>query len=360
MKKYIFFLITTFITLSADAQHSLFEHVEELDALLNTKKGDSRTLIIHHGGLWAQRSWELQYLFHDDSDDKLERLKPIFIEEMEKGDKSYHNEKHQGGTDDQTTFKIHSTYNIDEEHPYAVMGFPVEGECNAIGTLNSQMWTYPHRDISVSAQFYQRTPITENDKKLNREIDKALYKILKKGKTTTHRFAYDDPHDHSQKEFQSLSNLPKHTEGVIYDYTPKDHKLFSQFVSTIYSYLYAGESFYLMHNKSYSDTLTAWTSVDCTDNPYIKESARGETFTSHDGKKIMNVKSPKGGETITFALGHHNEPGYIIWSIYYGDGDFRVLRAEGKQGACVPNNWKIYDSIDPEIQKLFIDKKRKK
>jgi hypothetical protein len=37
-----------------------------------------------------------------------------------------------------------------------------------------------------------------------------------------------------------------------------------------------------------------------------------------------------------------------------------VLRAEGKQGACVPNDWETYDSIDPEIQKLFIDKKRKK
>ena len=203
MKKYITFLITFLIALSADAQHSLFDHVEELDALLNAKTRDSRTLIIHHGGLWAQRSWELQYIFYDDSDDKLEQLKPIFIEEMEKGDKSYHNEKHQGGTDDQTTFKIHSTYNIDEEHPYAVMGSPVEGECNAIGILNSQMETYPHRDIFVSAQFYQRTPITEKDKKLNHEIDKALCKIVKKAKRTTYKVAYDDPKNHAQTTFQS-------------------------------------------------------------------------------------------------------------------------------------------------------------
>lgn len=361
MKKYIFFLITTFITLSADAQHSLFEHVEELDALLNTKKGDSRTLIIHHGGLLAQRSWELQYRFHDDSDDKLERLKPIFIEEMEKGDKSYHNEKHQGGTDDQTTFKIHSTYNIDEEHPYAVMGFPVEGECNAIGTLNSQMWTYPHRDISVSAQFYQRTPITENDKKLNREIDKALCKIVRKGKRTTYKVAYDAPENHAQTTFQSFSNLPKHTEGVIYEYKDSVPDLYQQFVSTIYSHLNdAGLSFYLKHTIEYGDSLSAahktQTSVVVRPGQRIKKSILIDRFVSQiNGQETAVILCPNhGGEIFTFAMGHPNEAGFIVWSFSTAEGDFRMLRAEGKEGAYVPSCWFLYDTLEPQLQDCFV------
>lgn len=356
MKKYIFLIITLLATLSVDAQHNLFDRLEDLDAMIDTTgRNDNRTVYIHYGCIYPKPQWEMRYFLQRLPEDRMNQLREIFTDRMEHGETSYHKEIHEKDNDE-ILFQIRSNLQIDKAEAYKVMGCPVSGTCMATEVLSR----FDLSTTSVGLHFYQDTLIERNDKALTREIDKALYKILKKGKTTTHRFAYDDPHDHSQKEFQSLSNLPKHTEGVIYDYSPKDHKLFSQFVSTIYSYLYAGESFYLMHNKSYSDTLTAWTSVDCTDNPYIKESARGETFTSHDGKKIMNVKSPKGGETITFALGHHNEPGYIIWSIYYGDGDFRVLRAEGKQGACVPNNWKIYDSIDPEIQKLFTDKKRKK
>ena len=300
MKKNILLFITLSATLTAHAQYSLLERADELKSIMKESQACSYELMIDYGCIAQIPYWKKGIdLFLPRSDEKIQGLKTLFYDKMEHGEKSYHNEIHNEKRDE-CVVQIDSHCNIQPKEGYEMMGCLVSGKCWTHEGLTIQ--GIPGTEdlhIECDLSFAQQdTIIKKGDPKTLGKIDKALSRIVKKGKHKSHKVVNDDPKNYEMTLILRQPDLLKDTEGIIYEYETMDTLLLQQFEETIYQHLYTGGWFYFRHNK-----------------PIITPS----------------VSPWRGIEQIDFVLGHPTEPGYIIWSISAREEKLRVLRATGKE-----------------------------
>ena len=305
MKKYILLFITLYATLTAHAQYSLLERTDELKSIMDVYQSGSYELMIDYGCIARFPHWKMEFTLPQHlSIEKIQQLKKLFYDKMEHSEKSYHNEIHNEKRDE-CVVRIDSRFNIQPKEGYEIMGCPVSGKCwthegltvqRFPGTENEDIWC----DISFAQQ---DTIIKKGNPKTLSKTDKALRRIVKKGKRKSHKVVNDDPKNYEMTLILRQPDLLKNTEGIIYEYETEDTLLLQQFEKTIYQHLYTGGWFYLRHNKPIF-------------NP--------------------NVSQWQGMEQIDFVIGHPTEPGYIIWSINTSGRKLRVLRATGKESSFVP------------------------
>lgn len=300
MKKYILFFITLCATLTAHAQYSLLERADELKSIIEESQAGSYELMIDYGCIVRIPYWRMDFSLPQHlSDEKIQELKTLYYDKMEHSEKSYHNEIH-NEKKDECDIQIDSHCNIQPKEGYEMMGCPVSGKCWIHEGLTAQgiPGTEGHHircDISFAQQ---DTIIKKGSPKTLRKIDKALSRIVKKGKRKSHKVVNDDPKNYEMKLILVRPDLLNNTEGIIYEYETVDTLLLQQFEETIYQHLYTGGWFYLRHNTD----INQW----------------------------------RGQEQIDFVLGHPTEPGYIIWSINTSGRKLRVLRATGKESGIIP------------------------
>lgn len=305
MKKYILLIITLCANLMAHAQYSLLERADELKSIIEESQAGSYRLLIDYGCNARTPHWQMTFshLQHFPYE-KIQELKTLFYDKMEHSEKSYHNEIHNEKRDE-CVVRIDSRFNIQPKEGYEIMGCPVSGKCwthegltvqRFPGTENEDIWC----DISFAQQ---DTIIKKGNPKTLSKTDKALRRIVKKGKRKSHKVVNDDPKNYEMTLILRQPDLLKNTEGIIYEYETEDTLLLQQFEETIYQHLYTGGWFYLRHNKPIF-------------NP--------------------NVSQWQGMEQIDFVIGHPTEPGYIIWSINTSGRKLHVLRATGKESDIVP------------------------
>lgn len=305
MKKYILLIITLCANLMAHAQYSLLERADELKSIIEESQAASYEVMIDYGCNARTPHWQMTFshLQHFPYE-KIQELKTLFYDKMEHSEKSYHNEIHNEKRDE-CVVRIDSRFNIQPKEGYEIMGCPVSGKCwthegltvqRFPGTENEDIWC----DISFAQQ---DTIIKKGNPKTLSKTDKALRRIVKKGKRKSHKVVNDDPKNYEMTLILRQPDLLKNTEGIIYEYETEDTLLLQQFEETIYQHLYTGGWFYLRHNKPIF-------------NP--------------------NVSQWQGMEQIDFVIGHPTEPGYIIWSINTSGRKLHVLRATGKESDIVP------------------------
>lgn len=305
MKKYILLFVILCATLTAHAQYSLLERSEELKSIMKESQAGSYELMIDYGCIARIPYWKMEINFlSPHSDEKIQELKTLFYDKMEHSEKSYHNEIH-NERGDKCVVQIDSHCNIQSKERYEMMGCSVSGKCWTHEGLTAQR--FPDTEnyiIKCDMSFAQQdTIIKKGDPKTLRKIDKALSRIVKRGKHKSYKVVNDVPKNYEMTLILLKPDLLKNTEGIIYEYETVDTLLFQQFEETIYQHLYTGGWFYLRHNK-----------------PIINPS----------------VSQRHGIEQIDFVLGHPTEPGYIIWSISTREEKLRVLRATGKENGIVP------------------------
>ena len=300
MKKYILLFIILCTTLTAHAQYSLLERAEELKSIMEESQAASYEVMIDYGCIARNPYWQMKInQLSPRSEEKIQELKTLFYDKMEHSEKSYHNEIHKGGGEE-CVVQITSHCNIQPKEGYEMMGCPVSGKCWIHEGLTVQgiPGTEDHH-IGCDISFAQQdTIIKKGSPKTLRKIDKALSRIVKRGKHKSYKVVNDVPKNYEMTLILLKPDLLKNTEGIIYEYETVDTLLFQQFEETIYQHLYTGGWFYLRHNK-----------------PIINPS----------------VSQRHGIEQIDFVLGHPTEPGYIIWSISTREEKLRVLRATGKE-----------------------------
>ena len=300
MKKYILLFITLYATLTAHAQYSLLERTDELKSIMDVYQSGSYELMIDYGCIARVPHWKMEFTLPQHlSIEKIQQLKKLFYDKMEHSEKSYHNEIHNEKRDE-CVVRIDSRFNIQPKEGYEIMGCPVSGKCWIHEGLTVQgiPGTEDHH-IGCDISFAQQdTIIKKGSPKTLRKIDKALSRIVKKGKRKSHKVVNDDPKNYEMKTILVQPDLLNNTEGIIYEYETVDTLLLQQFEETIYQHLYSGGWFYLRHNTG----INQW----------------------------------RGQEQIDFVLGHPTEPGYIIWSINTSGRKLRVLRATGKESGIIP------------------------
>ena len=306
MKKHILFFITLCATLTVHAQYSLLERADELKSIIEESQAASYEVMIDYGCIARNPYWQMRInQLSPRSEEKIQELKTLFYDKMEHSEKSYHNEIHKRGGEE-CVVQITSHCNIQSKEGYEMMGCPVSGKCWIHEGLTVQgiPGTEDHH-IGCDISFAQQdTIIKKGSPKTLRKIDKALSRIVKKGKRKSHKVVNDDPKNYEMKPILVQPDLLNNTEGIIYEYETVDTLLLQQFEETIYQHLYSGGWFYLRHNTGTNQ----W----------------------------------RGQEQIDFVLGHPTEPGYIIWSRYIiwsintSGRKLRVLRATGKESSFVP------------------------
>ena len=300
MKKYILLIITLCANLMAHAQYSLLERADELKSIIEESQAASYEVMIDYGCIARTPHWQMTFshLQHFPYE-KIQELKTLFYDKMEHSEKSYHNEIHNEKRDE-CVVRIDSHFNIQPKEGYEIMGCPVSGKCWTHEGLTVQRFPgTENEDIGCDISFAQQdTIIKKGSPKTLRKIDKALSRIVKKGKRKSHKVVNDDPKNYEMKPILVQPDLLNNTEGIIYEYETVDTLLLQQFEETIYQHLYSGGWFYLRHNTG----INQW----------------------------------RGQEQIDFVLGHPTEPGYIIWSINTSGRKLRVLRATGKESSFVP------------------------
>lgn len=300
MKKYILLIITLCANLTAHAQYSLLERADELKSIIEESQAASYEVMIDYGCIARNPYWQMKInQLSPRSEEKIQELKTLYYDKMARSEKSYHNEIH-NEKKDECDIQIDSHCNIQPKEGYEMMGCPVSGKCwihegltvqRFPGTENEDIWC----DISFAQQ---DTIIKKGNPKTLSKTDKALRRIVKKGKRKSHKVVNDDPKNYEMTLILRQPDLLKNTEGIIYEYETEDTLLLQQFEETIYQHLYSGGWFYLRHNTG----INQW----------------------------------RGQEQIDFVLGHPTEPGYIIWSINTSGRKLRVLRATGKESSFVP------------------------
>ena len=303
MKKYILLIITLCANLMAHAQYSLLERADELKSIIEESQAASYEVMIDYGCIARNPYWQMKInQLSPRSEEKIQELKTLYYDKMARSEKSYHNEIH-NEKKDECDIQIDSHCNIQPKEGYEMMGCPVSGKCWIHEGLTVQgiPGTEDHH-IGCDISFAQQdTIIKKGSPKTLRKIDKALSRIVKKGKRKSHKVVNDDPKNYEMKPILVQPDLLNNTEGIIYEYETVDTLLLQQFEETIYQHLYTGGWFYLRHNKP-----------------------------------IFNPSERREEEQIDFVLGHPTEPGYIIWSITTIGGKLRVLRATGKESSFVP------------------------
>ena len=239
MKKYILLIITLCANLMAHAQYSLLERADELKSIIEESQAASYEVMIDYGCIARNPYWQMRInQLSPRSEEKIQELKTLYYDKMARSEKSYHNEIHKRGGEE-CVVQITSHCNIQSKEGYEMMGCPVSGKCWIHEGLTVQgiPGTEGHHircDISFAQQ---DTIIKKGSPKTLRKIDKALSRIVKKGKRKSHKVVNDDPKNYEMKPILVQPDLLNNTEGIIYEYETVDTLLLQQFEETIYQHL---------------------------------------------------------------------------------------------------------------------------